>query len=346
MKRLYILLALTLIVFTAPLSAQLTTYDEFSAGFVDFAESIADELPFNTTVGLNWADAYIGTLPHFGIGVTIGATLVPFGTLDEAMKPLGVDLEAELGDELGGLGFPLPGAVLDARIGGIVLPFDLGFKIGYLPQEAKVFLPGNMSLDYLLIGGDIRYAIVQEKGWLPDVSIGVGYNYLKGNIAISGIMGGDQDIADVETGTGTVTLRLQDPDVYLNWEASTIDLKVQVSKTLLVFTPFVGVGAAYGESTSGGGLKTNVLVNWPGPGFTPITDDQIKQIKDYYELIGEPVPDLSASGLIVNSDAKGWAYRVFGGISLNVFLLRINLNGMYNITTGAVGASINGAIQF
>ncbi len=343
MKRLYVLTLILLVLLVAPLSAQLTNYEDFADGFVAFADSIAAELPFNTAIGLNWADAYIGNLPHFGFGVTLGVTLVPFDTFAEAMQPLGVDLQSAMGNELSGFGFPLPGAVLDARIGGLFLPFDIGFKIGYIPEEAKGFLPSNMNLDYLMVGGDIRYAILEEKGWLPDVSIGIGYTYMRGNVAISGIMGGDQDIAQVETGTGPVTLRLQDPDVYLNWEASTIDLKLQVSKNLLILTPFIGVGAAYGESTAGGGLQTDVLI---GPGFNPISDAEIQQIKDYYALIGEPVPDLSTKGIIVTSDAKGWAYRVFGGIGLNVFVLRLNLNGMYNLTSGALGASINGSIQF
>ncbi len=345
MKRLSILIALALIIIVAPLSAQLTDYETFSDGFVAFADSIAEELPFNTAIGLNWADAYIGNLPHFGLGVTLGVTLVPFGTFADAMQPLGVDLQSEMGSELSGFGFPLPGAVLDARIGGLFLPFDIGFKIGYIPEEAKGFLPNNMNLDYLMVGGDIRYAILEEKGWLPDVSIGFGYTYMRGSVSIQGILGGNQQIEKVQYGPDPVldvyVLELQDPDVYLNWEASTIDFKLQVSKNLLILTPFLGVGAAYGESTAGGGLQSDVLI-----GGVPITDAQIEDIKAYYAQSGEPVPDLSARGLIVNSGGKGWAYRVFGGIGLNIFILRLNLNGMYNLTTGALGASINGSIQF
>ena len=343
MKRLDFLLILVLLVSVTSIAAQ-TPYDDFADGFEGFAEALASELPFNTAIGLNWADAYIGQFPHFGIGLTVGITLIPFTTFNKALVPMGVDLEAQLGSELGGLGFPLPAAVLDARIGGFVLPFDIGFKIGYLPTEAKVFLPPNMDLDYLLVGGDIRYAVVQEKGWLPDISVGLGYSFLRGSVAISGIMGGNQQIAEVRYGPGAgdkYTLELQDPNVFFNWQASTIDLKVQVSKSLLIFTPFVGFGAAHGWSSVGGGLQSGVLI-----GGSPITDTQIQQIKDYYDLIGEPVPDLSTDGILINSITRGWAYRAFGGISLNIFILRLNLNGMYNFTTGALGASLNGSVQF
>ena len=344
MKRLYVLTLILLVLLVVPLSAQLTNYEDFADGFVAFADSIAEELPFNTAIGLNWADAYIGNLPHFGFGVTLGVTLVPFDTFAEAMQPLGVDLQSAMGNELSGFGFPLPGAVLDARIGGLFLPFDIGFKIGYIPEEVKGFLPKNMNLDYLMVGGDIRYAILEEKGWLPDVSIGIGYTYMRGSVAIQGILGGNQQIDEVQYGplpTDVYTIELQDPDVFLDWQASTIDLKLQVSKNLLILTPFIGIGAAYGESTAGGGLQSDVLI-----GGVPITPAQIQQIKDYYDLIGEPIPDLSTKGIIVTSDAKGWAYRVFGGIGLSVFVLRLNLNGMYNLTSGALGASINGSIQF
>ncbi len=336
-----VILGLGLLGILAPVAADTSEYDAFVNGFTNFAEALANDLPFNTMIGLNTSDAYIGSLPHFGLGLTVGATMIPIGTFQEAMDPLGVDLGNELG-ELQSLGFPLPAAVLDARIGGFFLPFDLGFKIGYLPDEAKVFLPENMNLNYLMVGGDIRYAIVQEKGWLPDVSVGLGYTYLKGDLNVSGVLGGNQEIANVQTGPSTSeTLELQDPDVNFNWQASVIDLKIQVSKSILLITPFAGMGISYGASSTGGGLRSDVLISG-----TPITQSQIQQIEDYYSSIGETVPDLSDKGILITSDAKGWAYRVFGGLSLNVFVMRINLNGMYNFTTGALGASIATTLQF
>jgi hypothetical protein len=320
--------------------AQVTQYEDFSEGFIGFAEGLAEELPFNTMIGLNWSDAYIGNLPHFGVGITIGATLIPVDTFSKAFEPLGVDFATEFGD-IGSLGFPLPAAVLDARIGGVFLPFDVGFKIGYLPEEAKVLLPDNMNLEYLMVGGDIRYAILQEKGLIPEVSVGLGYTYFRGDITVLGVLGGNQDIANIEDAGGPHTLTLQDPDVNLNWQASVIDVKIQVSKSILLLTPFIGMGISYGTSSAGGGLQSDVLFDG-----SPITQAQIEGVEQYYKAQGEPIPDLSATGITVASEAKGWAYRAFGGVSLNIFLLRINLNAMYNITSGAIGASFNTTIQF
>ncbi|HUU41465.1 MAG TPA: hypothetical protein VMW42_11040, partial [Desulfatiglandales bacterium] len=168
MRRIGIVAVLILLLFI-PLSVSSITQDftVFKEGFSDFASSMAAELPFNTVVGLTWSDAYIGKLPHFGLGVTLGATLIPFDIFNKATQTLGVDLATEF-SELANWGFPLPAATVEARVGGIYLPFDLGFKVGYLPEEAKIILPERMGLDYLLIGGDFRFALVEDKGFLPD----------------------------------------------------------------------------------------------------------------------------------------------------------------------------------
>ena len=49
--------------------------------FQTFATAAASSLPLETSVGLNWSDAYIGQFPHFGIGLTVGAATIPFSAV-------------------------------------------------------------------------------------------------------------------------------------------------------------------------------------------------------------------------------------------------------------------------
>ncbi len=341
MKRSGILLCLTFLVVSAqPLLSDSRDYADFSSGFLDFSRAFADELPFSALIGLNWADAYIGSFPHFGAGVTLGATMIPFDTIDKAMDPLGIDLSGRFPTVINE-GFPFGAAVLDARVGAVLTPFDVGFKVGWLPSDLRVFLPSNMTLQYLLIGGDVRFALLQDSGSTPDVSVGVGYIYYRGRITLKGFTESSEEIANVEDAGGPHTLTFEDPDVFLNWETNVIDLKLQISKDVFILTPFVGVGLSYAESKSGGGLRSDVLFDG-----SPITQGQIEGVEQYYKSIDETAPDLSTKGILIEVDSKGFAYRIFGGLSIKLALIRINLNAMYSFTSGALGGSLNTTFQY
>ena len=66
MKKIVILLILLTFI-GLPLVAQVT-FDEYERGFQVFADGVANALPFNSPIGLNWSDAYIGQFPRFGAG--------------------------------------------------------------------------------------------------------------------------------------------------------------------------------------------------------------------------------------------------------------------------------------
>ncbi len=147
-------------------------------------------------------------------------------------------------------------------------------------------------------------------------------------------------------GIGDDWLMLTDPDLNLNWQSHVIDFKIQASKKLLVITPHVGLGLAYGTSSAGGGAETTV--QWKdnvGGTYAPITQSQINAIIAAFTAAGQTPPDLTAGGLLVESDTKGWAMRAFGGLSLNLLLLKVDLSGMVNFTTGSLGLALNTRIQ-
>ena len=185
MRRIIFIVPLFSSLVVVPMGAQ-TSLGDIQTAFQSFSQEFASSLPYLSSVGLNWNDAYIGNFPHFGVGLSAGFAAIPYGSIQPAAQTLGVDLST-LGPVFQTIGFPLPTWCLDARVGGFGIPFDVGFKIGFLPEEAKVFLPENVNFTYLLIGGDFRWGILEDNGAAPAISVGLGANYLSGGITISNV---------------------------------------------------------------------------------------------------------------------------------------------------------------
>lgn len=343
MKKIIITLSLmVMMVFSLPA----LDYSVYEDGFEAFASEIAKSLPFNAAIGLNWSDAYIGSFPHFGVGITVGATAIPYDAMKPVIDALGADLGSEM-DFLETWGAPFPAYTIEGRVGGVVLPFDAGLKLGVLPDDA-IKLKG-IKMDYLMLGGDVRYQLIKSRGPIPEVSFGVGYTMLNGGVTLPGILGGDQLIdlgVDGDGDSNNDWVKLTDPDLNFNWQSHVIDFKIQASKKLVVITPNVGLGLSYGTSSAGGGAETSVYYSGDGVAYTQITQAQIDAIIAAFNALGLTPPGLTSSGLLVESDAKGWAMRVFGGLSLNLALLKFDLSGMYNFTSGSLGVALNTRIQF
>jgi hypothetical protein len=336
MKRIALILIIgVLAVAMAP--AQSVDIAAFQTQFETFATAVAGTLASTATLtGLNWAPAYIGQIPHFGLGVSVGAGLIPYAAVAPIFTLLGVQLPSNL-SMLTSYGIPLPGAAVDFRLGGLILPFDIGVKFGYIPPEVQKAL-GNLQIQYLMAGGDVRLALLKDEGLMPALSVGVGYTFFKGNIGLSNILPGDT-VIDVTSEMNTAgyagphTLRISSPDLGFNWQSNVLEAKVQVSKKLLILVPTVGLSAAYGISNVGGGLTST------------LTSDQnelplVEQIMAKY---GYPVPD--ATGVTVSSASTGWSLRAFGGLGISLLFLDLDVNASYNILTQSLGGGVNVRIQ-
>ncbi len=331
-----LVLALMLIPAVMPLVAQdgIADLDTFSKSFESFSEEFTRSLPMNSTIGLNWSDAYIGQLlpiPSLGLGITTGVTTIPLGVLEDLVEDLGLDSGDALGD-LPGLGIPLPGYAVDARIGGLILPFDVGIKLGLLP-EVEV---GDVKAEYTNFGLDVRYALLEGGIVMPKLSVGVGYNYLAGRISAPlGI--GDTEISSVEYEGDTYILALTDPNIDFDWTANVLDFKVQVSKQFFVIEPHLGLGASYGWAKTNSGFDTEVTVldenGDPAPGVSA---------SDLGKIAGVSIDD---KGLSISTEENPFAIRLFGGASLNLPFVRFDLGGMYNFNSGALGATLGARFQ-
>jgi len=121
------------------------------------------------------------------------------------------------------------------------------------------------------------------------------------------------------------------------WNTSVFDAKIQLSKTLFIITPYIGLGASYGISNAGGGMQSSMTVN----GFAP-TQNQIDQINSAYGTNYT----LANPGFGVYAGASGFSARVFGGFSFNIFILKLGFGAEYEFLSGSMAAMANARIQF
>jgi hypothetical protein len=302
----------------APVFSQTADLKQIQAGTGDFVQAMADALPLSSTLGLNWSDAYIGQLlgipPHFGAGLAVGFTTVKADAINDLLDSFGISLPSGLDTA-----FPMPAYTGEMRIGGFGIPFDLGFKAGYLPP---IDLSNGVEFNYFLIGGDFRYGILEDKAIFPGVSVGLGVYHLSGGV---GANLPDQNFA-INNNNTPVTMVVNDARGDFNWETTTLELKAQVSKKLLIITPYLGLGLNYAWTSAGYEVKGKL--DYPA-GF-----------QDALVAAGITGIDLDGkSGFSSIQETSGLGFRVFGGLAFNIVVVKIDLTGMVDIH-GNFGASL------
>jgi opacity protein-like surface antigen len=281
--------------------------------FEKFSEKMIDALPFYSTIGLNWSDAYIGSFPHFGIGLTAGTITIDEKTITSTLKSLGLQESSSslLSDK-----FLLPADSIDARIGIPVIPLDFGVKIGYLsPSWSESLL--NVGIKNTLIGLDVRYVIINSKVFPMRLSVGFGFNYLNGGISKTF----SDNINFKGNSIGLDDFTAKDPTVDFLWSTNTFELKAQASFPYKIVTPYAGAGVSYSWS------KVSYKISASEP-F--IEEDKMRKF----------VTEVSKGSFETITKDKRLNTRVFGGISINLAYVRLDLTGMYEFIGGNYGATL------
>jgi len=344
MKKLGKVLCLFAVIFliAAPVFSDMPDFglDDLQKKANEFTDALANSLPFNSTMGLNWSDAYIGQIlalpPHFGIGFASGFTTMNLGSLNGLLNMFGVH---EL-DNINVGGFALPGYTVEARVGGFILPFDIGVKFGYLKLNPE-FVNGllntdipDFSMNHMLIGGDLRYAIVKGKVIPFKVSLGAGFNYLKGGISMP--VPGASDLSFNIPGTGT--LNIPKPELGLDWETKSLDFKAQASFKILIITPYIGLGATHAWSKAGYGITSDINVT--DSSGNPISLDSVVNKIEEFGISG-----INSRGFSHYDEVTGWSFRTFGGFSINIPFVSFDLTGMYDFISKCYGATFGVRLQ-
>jgi len=300
--------------------AQFQTLDKLQKNADDFSEELAKVLPFNSALGLNWSDAYIGKLipsipPHFGVGASFGITTMNLPIMKTLMSNFNYSIPFDIGKMI------LPAYAAEARIGGLFLPFDLGVKFGYLPPLG--IWGKNLNFDYMLAGGEIRFKLVDLK--LFKLSLGGGANYLKGSI---GAKAGS--IPDISLGGSAYNIEFAgSPEAKLLWQTTSLDFKAQASFHFFIITPYIGLGASVAWSKAGYSVKADI-------------DSSSGDLQDIIDYIKNEGYEINISGTGMESIIKNHAFsiRAFGGLSLNMAMVRIDFTGLYSFRDKNFGGSV------
>jgi len=190
-------------------------------------------------------------------------------------------------------------------------------------------------MNYLLAGMDLRYAVL-DNAILPKISVGIGLNYIKGGVG--GGVGDSKEISYDHNGLHTIAI--EKPDVNLKWSSVSLDFKAQISKSILIVTPYLGLGGSYAWSSAGYSVDSQITHD--GHGLTPA---DIDNVKSYLKSAGLEKIDIKSSGISSMVDNRAFNARLFGGFAINLLVFRLDLTGLYSFRDKNYGASFGFRFQ-
>ena len=278
-------------------------------GLNDFCDDLADVIPNSQTQQNVYAEAWIGKIfPgfHFGAGVNAGVSALDVSTLKDAALALGVDDVKDINDTL-----VFPTITVDARLGGIILPFDIGvtaMSIDTSKMDSVDKAIDPVAIDFFTLGADIRYAIFQGGFMRPKWSVGAGFYYTKGGVDV------DDDTAKAS----------------LDFKSTTFMVNTQASIKLLCLVPFIGGRALFSKTS----------VDWK------VNADWARIIAKESDTYYEGVANALKWGILPRSfsgSSSGFSVypQVFGGIGLDLLFLNLTVSGSYDIASKIPSAAVS-----
>lgn len=306
--------------------------DSVTDQMVNFSNTLTYILPENVNALNVWPEAHIGKLfpafpPHFGFGISAAATLIDTSfakdTFDTFSKLILKDMtNIKLDFECNDVSV-LPTFAINARIGGLLLPFDVGVFAGAtIPNLLNKFNFGDFdaSIEYLTLGGDLRYAIYEGNIIMPKLSIGIGYSYAQ------------QELNFYTNKTKQATYNSTDTNININANANillkthTFFAQMQISKKIFLVTPFIGARAYYTffENECDWKYKTQIVNAGSDP--TPIINDGQK---------------VSITNKKFNTN--NIRPQIYVGVGLNAPILQLAINVSWNPITNywSGGSTLN-----
>ncbi len=303
-----------------------------SGAFDDITNLFSDVLPENSSLLGAQPDAYIGKLfpsipLHFTAGLSFSGTFIETATFTDAVQTLadGIQASYKKADPKNSFTIdfdlpstlPIPSAAFNLRIGGIILPFDLGvYGITTLNDSLKDISADDFKfgLNYTTVGVDLRYELYKGSLFLPKISAGAGYIY--SDIGFDFEMSKQVDISVASVSVPSTL----DSAVSLSSTTHTIFAQVQASKKLLVFEPYIGVK-----------LFMSRYIN---------KYDWNYETKNGIETIENAFSDKDSSSKTTDFSSDTMATQFFGGLGISLLKFQITLNGAYNAKTNYWSAGI------
>ena len=292
-----------------------------------------------TTIQLGvWSDAYIGKLfpsvpPHFGAGVSAGGTFIDTKALSNAIGTIITEINSHAAGATTNFNFtvpdqiPLPSASVHARIGGFILPFDIGVYGAYFDLNTLKFEDFTGTVNYYTIGADIRYAVMKGSTTLPKLSVGAGY--IRTHLALS-MTGASTYSGTVGSTPASVTANA---DTNTSFDLNTIFVQAQISKKFLILTPYAGVRAYVTSSKSHYDYSYSTAYEHGGT------------------LYPVPHPDARGSSSgdygtdTFNFDWNNIRPQLYAGLGLNLLFINCTVGGSWNMRNNLLSANVNVCIK-
>ena len=284
------------------------------SGLTGFCDELADAIP-NVQMQQNvWAPAWVGNYLHFGFGINVGVSDLDISMLKEIAISLGIDEIADVQDDL-----YFPTVTADFRIGGVFLPFDVGFTffsldtsdLGSSIEEAM----DPISFSLYAVGFDVRYALLQGGAYFrPRMSVSAGFYYTDGGIYV----------AD------------EDAKASLDFQSITWVLGAQGSVKFMCFIPFAGIRGLFTKTT----VDWYAEANWPEI-LTDVDDE-------YYTLLSNALNWGILPDTLEGSNTSEFSFhpQIYGGFGLDLLALDITFSGTYDFVSAIGSIALSMRIAF
>ncbi|WP_191014175.1 hypothetical protein [Treponema zioleckii] len=262
--------------------------DTINDGLDDFTTQLANAIPQAATQQNVWADAYIGKLfpsvPfHLGGGFNVALTHIDTSGIAKAASALEIDGIKD--------SYYYPVFTADLRIGGILFPFDCDIAVMKTGTLSTSAMGCDLDVDFLTVGFDFRYALLEGGLVLPKLSVGVGYFYNQGSF-----------------GAGN-----SDAELNVDYKIHTMYAQAQVSKSFLIFTPFVGLRGLVS--------KCDNSYDWK------VKNTQFLTAADAAKQLGTTVATNGSGNYKTDSfDFGAIQPQIYAGVGLNFLVLQTTLS--------------------
>lgn len=309
-------------------STSIFANETINNSFDSLIDTFSSYTPENTSMLFVQPEAYIGKLfpsfpPHLTAGISASGTFLDTSFLSDLTKTITDQISSSLKQSLGSdttvsdsfksFGkIPIPTAAINARIGGIFLPFDLGvFATSTFNafNDKKINNDYTLGLTYNSFGADLRFRVLEEDVLFPSVSVGAGYIYTERNLSVNG------KFSSEITYENTPAIATIGTDINAKIKTHSIFLSTQVSKKIAFLVPFAGFRLFLNS--------TDYSYDWK-------YNTECKEVTDK----GISMPSENGS----NSEVKNFDFskispQLFAGLGFNFAVFQIGLNGAYNFKT-------------
>lgn len=295
------------------------TTENIESGLNDFTFSLIKTAPSTVSHQNMWASGYIGQLlelpPHLGGGVSFGMAQLKTEGLATVFKEMGLTYDVK--------NLFLPTLTFDARIGGLLIPFDLGVHGMMIKNPLEFNIQETVfSIDYGTVGADVRIPLIKEEGALPNLSIGAGYAYSKGNAGIN-----------VKEGTACISA---------GYESQILQATLQLSKKILIVEPFVGLRGTLSSN------KRNW--SWNYDGTKALDAKALESLGEEEQALLKETKTFDSgdwSGFAFNKEDPNYTAQIFAGIGIDfLFIAQGTLNVSYDLVNQIWAGGLSLRVKF